>query len=59
MAEGCNGPQIRLFIILLLLYADDGVLFAYDPSSMHKLLRILKDCMKCVSKFGFVDYLQI
>lgn len=26
--EGCNGPQIGLFTILLLLYADDVVLFA-------------------------------
>lgn len=44
--EGFHGPQIRLFAILLLLYADDVLLLAYDPSSMHKLLQILQDFYK-------------
>ena len=40
-AKRIQGPKLGLWTILLLLYADDVVLFAYNPDSMHKLLPVL------------------
>ena len=37
-----QGPKLGLWTTLLLLYADDVVLFAYEPNSMHQLLQVLQ-----------------
>ena len=40
--QGLQGPQLGLWTVLLLLYANDVALLAYDPDSMHKLLQVRK-----------------
>jgi len=40
---GCDGTILARIVIILLLYADDIVLFARCPSDLGKQLRLLKD----------------
>ena len=39
--EELNAPKLMQHVILLLLYADDVVLFSYDVDSMQHLLGVL------------------
>ena len=41
--EGLNAPKLMQNVIVLLLYADDVVLFSYDVDSMQHLLGVLDD----------------
>ena len=41
--EGLNSPKLMQHVILLLLYADDVVLFSYDVDSMQHLLGVLEE----------------
>ena len=41
--EGLNVPKLLQNVILLLLYADDVVLFSYDVDSMQRLLGVLEE----------------
>ena len=41
--EGLNAPKLMQNVIVLLLYADDVVLFSYDVDSMQHLLGVLEE----------------
>ena len=40
--EGLDAPKLMQQVILLLLYADDVVIFSYDVDGMQRLLGALK-----------------